>query len=127
MKDVANELERGRAHQAVGVNAHRDIEDFLAAVNGFGNHELLVFGPGEARRQVRGGHIVGVCDRRLLQEAPNHSVKGIDRRRFGAALVGDEHGTKTIGSRENDFREIRAAGVSYLRREHIFQLMSQFA
>ena len=55
MKNIANELESGGAHQAVGVNAESDVVNNLAAMHGFRNHKLFVFGPGKLRRQLRLG------------------------------------------------------------------------
>jgi len=55
MQDVSNELKRGGTHEAVGINAQRDVVNRLATMNSFGDHELLVFGPGEVRGTEAGG------------------------------------------------------------------------
>ena len=49
VQNIANQLKRGGAHQAVRVDAQRDVVDSFAAVDRFGNHQLLVLGPGKLR------------------------------------------------------------------------------
>ncbi len=52
VKNVADELERGRVHQAVRIDAQRDVVNGFAAMNRFGDHQLLVFGPSEVRARL---------------------------------------------------------------------------
>ena len=47
MENVANQLEGSGVHQAIWVDAQGDVVDGFAAMNRFGNHQLLVFGPCE--------------------------------------------------------------------------------
>src|SRR6267143_5927829 len=42
VKNISNELESGGAHQAVGVDAQRDVVNNLTAMHSFRNHELFV-------------------------------------------------------------------------------------
>jgi len=49
VEDVADELEGGGAHGAVGIEAQGDVVDVVATQEGFGNHELLVLAPMEIR------------------------------------------------------------------------------
>src|SRR5207302_495786 len=97
MKDVANQLERGGAHKAVWIDAKSHVVNGLATMDGLGNHELLVFGPGKLygrwrriRRIARGGL-------RRFEKTPDHGTKRIHGRRFRVFLVSREHGAKAIG------------------------------
>jgi hypothetical protein len=52
VKHVADQLEGGGVHEAVGVDAQGDVVDGFAAMHGFGDHELLVLGPLKARSSI---------------------------------------------------------------------------
>ena len=128
VQDVSNELKSGGAHQAVWIDAQRDVVNDLAAVNGFGNHELFVFGPGEhCRHSCRGLRSnygrVGDID----QKPANQTAQLFERRELLPSLVRGEHGLEGIGSRENDFGESGAVLLRHLRREDIFEFVSEFA
>ena len=49
VKDVANQLKCSGAHAAGLIDTKRHIKDRFPAMNGLGNHQLLIFGPGEFR------------------------------------------------------------------------------
>src|SRR5712675_2105845 len=79
VKDVSNELEGGGAHQAIGIDAKSDVIDSLAAMHGFRNHELLIFGPGKLGGQLR-RHSAGAAGRRgPLQQFANHGMERFNR------------------------------------------------
>ena len=127
MKDVANQLERGGAHKAVWIDAKSHVVNGLATMDGLGNHELLVFGPGKLygrwrriRRIARGGL-------RRFEKTPDHGTKRIHGRRFRVFLVSREHGAKAIGSGKHDFGKIRAMGARNPGRKRVFEFVSEFA
>ena len=102
--------------------------DGFAAVNGLGNHELFVFGPGKSRGNARGrlrsfDGRVGVID----QKSANQSVQGLKRGKLLAALIGGQHGFERIGSCENDFGESRSMFLGDLGSENIFEFVSKLA
>ena len=52
-------------------------------------------------------------------------MEGIHGRRFLAALVAGEHGAKTVGGGKNEFRQIGAASLCDLWRQHVFQFVGE--
>ena len=53
MQHIANELESGSTHDAVRIDAQRDVVNALAAMQGLRDHQLFVFGPVEAGKKLR--------------------------------------------------------------------------
>src|SRR3984957_4392950 len=113
-------------HQAVWIDAQRDVVDRFAAMNRFGNHQLLVLGPGELRgNPLRGPFLLGLSWRVPKRTDQNAEVFG--RRGLDIALVSREHCRKAVGSFENDSRKLPAALLTNLWRQDIFQLVGKFA
>ena len=115
VKNVANELKRSGTHEAVRIDAQRDVVDGFAAMDGLGNHQLLVLGPRELRGnllRVRTGlpRFDGAAG--PSSNAANQAVQCVDGRRLHAALVSGQHGAESFGRSENNFGERRTAGLS---------------
>src|SRR5579863_526521 len=128
MKNVANQLECSGAHHAVGVDSQRDVKYVVAAQQRFGNHKAFVFAPLEPGGNMRGGCIRRrVCGVWRLQEMLNQGAQRIGRRRLVIFLIGREHALKGIDGGENNFREPSAVGLANLKRQNVFQLVSNFA
>src|SRR5215467_13115106 len=125
---AAATLSSGRgAHQAVRINAKRDVVDRIAAVDSFGNHKLFIFRPGELPRCLL---FLGSALRsalRRLQQALNHFMKRVHRRQFRAFLISSQDRVKTIGGGKHDFGKVRAMSASDLRRENVFEFVREFA
>ena len=54
-------------------------------------------------------------------------MKFVNGGHFGAFLISRQHRAKAIGGREHDLGKIRAVKGSNLGREHVFELMCEFA
>src|SRR6267143_2645697 len=127
MEDIADELKGGGAHEAMGVEAQSDVVNPLAAMHRFRNHELFVFGPFEARGNLRLGRRLRDGGRRGIAQVANHGVERVHGRGLHPALIGGKNRLKTVGGGENYFGQLRAARLGDLRGEYILELMSQFA
>ena len=127
MKNVSNELEGRRTHQAIWIDAQGNIVNGLAAMDGFGNHELFVFGPFESSREL-GCFLQGLfLSGRNFQQPLDHGVKRIYRGRIHSLLISGEHGAETISGSENDFSHLGSAGPRDLRSKDILKLVREFA
>jgi hypothetical protein len=127
MKNVANELERGGAHQAVRINAKGNVVNGLSAMNGFGNHELFVFAPGKLGRSF-GAVGAGIrCRLRRLEQTSEHFMEVVQGGGLRTLLVGGQHRFKTIGRREHNPRKLGAVQAGHLRGQHVFEFVGECA
>ncbi|HMF27888.1 MAG TPA: hypothetical protein VKE42_03895, partial [Candidatus Cybelea sp.] len=98
MQDIANELKRCCAHDAIGVDAQGDVVNRLAAVNRFGNHQPLVFAPretsvfGGSTRVNNGAFFCGSG-----KQTTDHGAQAFNRRRLNLALIRCKHRLERIG------------------------------
>src|SRR5882762_6937039 len=115
VQHVANQLERGGAHAAVLVHAKCDVKNGFAAMNGFGNHQLLVFTPGKSRRGDGNGASDLFHGVRSVQQPANQQAQRINDGRFGIALISGEQSLKSIGGDEDQFGESCAVCFAYQR------------
>ena len=53
-------------------------------------------------------------------------MKRFDGGRFRVPLIGSKHGAETIRGSKHKFGEFPAAGVRYLRSEHVFEFVGEF-
>jgi hypothetical protein len=127
VKDVTNELKSGGAHEAVGIDAQGDVVDSLPAMNGLGDHELFVFGPGETRRHTCGSFRTFSGASGFHEEAANQTMQGLQGGKLFPALVGGEHGFEGIGSGEDNFSEAGAMLLRHLGSQNVLKFVSQFA
>src|SRR5579859_995840 len=127
VKHVANKLKGSGAHQAVRVDTKRDVVDRFSAMNGLGDHELLIFRPRKTRwhtlRRLRRQYRSGRIDQKVADQA----VQRLQGWKLLSALVRGEHGFEGIGSGEHHLCEPRAVFLGYLGRQNVFQFMSKLA
>lgn len=127
VKNIANELEGGGAHEAVGIDAQGDVVNGVAAMHGFRNHQLLVLGPGKFCGNFLRGRLRFARGRSGKEQAANHGVESFHGGRIDAALVSGEHGFEAVRGGEDDFSKLGAAGLRDVRSEHVFEFVSEFA
>ena len=128
VEDVSNELKGSGAHEAIWIDAQRDVVNSFAAVDGLGNHELFVFGPGKSRGYSCGRlRSFDGCVGDIDQKSADQGAQLFERRKLLPALVGRKHRLKRVGSGENDFGESGAVFLRDLGSEDILEFVGQFA
>ena len=127
VQHVANQLKSGGVHQAIRIDAQRDVVDDLAAMDRFGDHELFVLGPGELCGDLLGRGASATADRR-----------GKERRESGCAVARQAEARYSADTRRAWPRNNRPprgqprrvcvpACLRQLRGENIFEFMSELA
>src|SRR5215469_11996275 len=100
-----------------------DVVDVFAAVQAFGDNQALILGPLKCSFAFCSFR---VCDR-LDEKTLNVFAQCAAVRWLKIVSVSREHFVKSVGGGENYFRDETGMLFRELRRENIFELVSQFA